>query len=185
MVSLDPFIGSTLNDRVLRLRGSLASPLLHAGNSLGHRRVEEVSSASDQTSASSSAPTGPSGLDGVLTRNARMHSRIRRLEKANAKLKERLEDRLDALKDARLEANQAQSDLMKIEDAHSELERAQEKLRTIEERAKVLKRDLKKFRRWWLTDYHSLKLVVSLLPESEDVVEIASSADARFASYSA
>lgn len=83
-----------------------------------------------------------------------------------------------------MEAEKAEAELMKNEDARAQLAAAEEKLQELAEAMKIAKRDATKFRRWWLAEYHSLKVVVSLLPDSGDIEHFLSSSQARFASYS-
>lgn len=123
-------------------------------------------------------------MEEALASNEKMKARIRRLERTNLQLKEKIQDGVEALKDARVEAETAQMDLLKTEEAHAQLAAVQEKLENATRAMKDLKSDVRKFRRWWLSEYQSLKVVVSLLPNPEDVKDLSSSADARFIAYS-
>ena len=113
-----------------------------------------------------------------------MNLRIKRLERAKAKLQERLQDREDSLKDARMEAEAMQAQLSRVEDATALLGIANQKVEKLTEKMRDLKDKVAKFRRWWLTEYHSLKVVSALLPNPDEVVEILSSSQDRFLSFS-
>ncbi|KAJ3507091.1 hypothetical protein NMY22_g17040 [Coprinellus aureogranulatus] len=193
MVTMDPFIGTPLRESVSRVErrlfgiASLASPIGNADADATFGDTHAIGATTAEVASLESSTGSPSisaQLDESATRNARLTTRISRLQRANCKLKEKLQDRLEALKDARMEAEAAQTNLMKVEEAHSQLALSQARLGEMKESVKGLKREVRQFRRWWLAEYTSLKVVVSLLPASEDVTEISSSADARFASFS-
>ena len=82
-----------------------------------------------------------------------------------------------------MEADRSQTELLKFEEAASTLAKAEKKIMKLQASVATLKRDGDKFRRWWLTDYYSLKVVLELVPNREDVETIASSSHARFVTY--
>lgn len=90
----------------------------------------------------------------------------------------------EALQDAKMEADSAQTKLLKFEEATVKLLEAEEKMHALKRAVRTHKHDEERYRRWWLTEYHSLKLVLQLIPNPEDVEAISASSKARFASYS-
>lgn len=113
-----------------------------------------------------------------------LKSRIRQLECSKVKLRERLQDAKEALQDARMEADNTQTELLKAEEATSALTIAEARIKKLRDSAAVLKSDGDKFKRWWITEYHSLQVVLKLIPNPEDVEAISASARARFENYS-
>jgi hypothetical protein len=81
----------------------------------------------------------------------------------------------ELLKDARGERDEARTECVKAEEA------LEEKEKTLE----VVTREANRYRGWWLTDYYSLKVVISLVPNKEEVEAISAASRDRFAAYSA
>lgn len=88
------------------------------------------------------------------------------------------------MKDAQIEADRVQTELLKLEEAASILAKAEKTIMKLQTSVATLKCDGDKFRRWWLTEYYSLKVVLELVPNREDVETIASASHARFSTYS-
>lgn len=74
----------------------------------------------------------------------------------------------------------------KLRDVKVELEEARNQAIELEEKVEEMQesvRVLERYRRWWLTEYHSLQALIHLIPDRRDVEAIASSADERFRWY--
>lgn len=133
------------------------------------------------------ATSPPDDLRGheIVTNIKGMKTRIRRLEEAKRSLRERLQDKGEALKDALMEAETAQTALLRVEDCAAQLATAREEIEDTKATIEDLKVEAAKYRRWWLTEYHSLKVVADLLHNRDEVQDIISSSHERFLTYSA
>lgn len=103
-----------------------------------------------------------------------MKERIEKLERSEKRLKIQLQGKAESVKDAKVTMEEARTEWLKAE------ERLEEKERSVE----ALQREAERYRGWWLTEYYSLKVVLGLVPNKEDVEVLASSARARFVAYS-
>jgi predicted RNase H-like nuclease (RuvC/YqgF family) len=99
---------------------------------------------------------------------------IERLERAERRLKDQLRKKSECVKDAKGQ----------MEEARSECVIAEENLEEKEQAMEALGREADRYRGWWLTEYYSLKVVLGLVPNKDDVEVIAASARGRFATYS-
>ncbi|TEB24444.1 hypothetical protein FA13DRAFT_1714729 [Coprinellus micaceus] len=104
-----------------------------------------------------------------------LKGRIRELESSERRLRDKLAIRGELLKDARGEREEARTECVKVEEA------LEEKEKTLE----AVTNEANRYRGWWLTDYYSLKVVLGLVPNKEDVEAIASASRDRFITYSA
>lgn len=103
-------------------------------------------------------------------------ARIRTLERSEQRLKKQVKEEKDRLKDCKADAEGTLS-LMVL---------AEEKVCELEAVIAELRQDVDRYRRWWLTEYYSLRALLALLPNDsqQDVKHIAESAHARFATFS-
>lgn len=119
------------------------------------------------------------GVEGVVDRSelksdiAALNNRIAELECSEARLKSKIRQKVESMKDMKVEIGQAQAEAL----------RAEEKRESMTALVQQLEGDLERYRRWWLTDYYSLKVVLDLVPNKRDVRAIALSSQARFDSH--
>ena len=192
MISLDPLIGPTLNARVeeverrRRFRSHHTPPCAASKGIIYFICSINLSDAGSCLGPSSpcalSAPAGVHHRDPLIV--GKLRTRIQRLERSKGRLQEQLQDAKESLQDARREAESAQTELLKVDEAACALVKAEERVKILRNVAKALRNDGDKFRRWWLTEYHSLQVVLKLVPNPEDVEAISASAGARFEAYS-
>ncbi|KAF6765306.1 hypothetical protein DFP72DRAFT_839163 [Ephemerocybe angulata] len=104
-----------------------------------------------------------------------LNARIRRLEVSERRLKQRLEQRAEDLRDSKTE----------LEGTVTELLRAQEQMDRQEEYLKGLRTQVDKYRGWWLNEYYFVKLLLGMIPKPAEVAVIAASSHARYKAYSA
>ena len=106
----------------------------------------------------------------LKTEIALLRARIQSLERSENRLKQQIRDKLETMKDMKVEMDQAKNEALEAE------ERREETTVHVQE----LERDLEKYQGWWLTDYYSLKVVLGLVPNKQDVKHIALASRARF-----
>ncbi|TEB16758.1 hypothetical protein FA13DRAFT_1804548 [Coprinellus micaceus] len=92
--------------------------------------------------------------------------KIQSLERSQGWYRQKAEGKAEKLRDVKVE----------LEEAHNQAIEMEEKVEEMQESVRVLER----YRRWWLTEYHSLQALIALIPDRRDVEAIASSADERF-----
>ncbi|TEB19264.1 hypothetical protein FA13DRAFT_1719018 [Coprinellus micaceus] len=103
-----------------------------------------------------------------------LKERIAEIERSERRLKLQLQRKAESVKDAKVEKDEARTEWLK----------AEEKLEEMERTVETLRREAERYRGWWLTEYYSLKVVLGLVPNKQDVEVIASSARGRFVTYS-
>lgn len=101
--------------------------------------------------------------------------RIGRLERAERRLQQQLRLKTELIKDTKAAAEGAQTALIVAEETITDLEASLRNVRGEADR----------YQGWWLTEYHSLKVVLARLPphERREYKQIASSSKARFLTY--
>jgi chromosome segregation ATPase len=92
--------------------------------------------------------------------------KIQSLERSQGRYRQKAEGKAEKLRDVKVELEEARNQAIEME----------EKVEEMRESMRVLER----YRRWWLTEYHSLQALIGLIPDRRDVEAIASSADERF-----
>ncbi|KAJ3526687.1 hypothetical protein NMY22_g10071 [Coprinellus aureogranulatus] len=104
-----------------------------------------------------------------------LNMRIQKLERTEQRLKRQLRQEKERHKSSKAEG----------EGALNLLVLAEEKLSDVEAVMAVLKRDVDRYRGWWLTEYYSLRAVLTMLSreQREDVHALAQSAEARFMTF--
>lgn len=100
---------------------------------------------------------------------------VSHLKRREGRYKDRLEAKGESLKDALGEAQEARTQTVM----------AEERIDTLEALLGDVRKDLVRYKGWWLTEYHSMKVVIGLLPDPDYVHDIAMSSKARFETYSA
>lgn len=115
-------------------------------------------------------------LDQALQSIETLNLRIHNLQKTEQRLRKQVREEKERLKNSKADA----------EGALSLLVMAEEKIYEVEGVMAFLKQDVDRYRRWWLTEYYSLKAVLAMLPQGswDDVGHIAEAAHARFATFS-
>jgi hypothetical protein len=100
-----------------------------------------------------------------------LNARIRALEKSERRLKGRLAEEKEALKDAQTEARAAQHQASILE----------ERLDNEGLAYQHVMRELERYRGWWLNEYYCLKVALRLITEPDDgVLAMRESSHARF-----
>ena len=98
---------------------------------------------------------------------------VSQLTRREHRLKKTLAEKGELLKDAQGE----------VQEARTQVVMAEERIDRLEAVSETLRNDLIRFRGWWLTEYHSMKVVLGLLPDPDCVHDIAMSSKARFELY--
>ncbi|KAF6756506.1 hypothetical protein DFP72DRAFT_1066853 [Ephemerocybe angulata] len=104
-----------------------------------------------------------------------LEARIRVLEGVKRRSRNEIRRRVEELKDSRGELTAARNELF---DTQKEVDR-------LEETLGGLKVEVEKWRRWWLNEYHFVKLLLNLIPNSADIHTIAASSHARYKAFCA
>ena len=104
----------------------------------------------------------------------RLKLRIEALERSERRRRKKLADKAESLKDVMTE----------LQGTRTELILAEEKITATDVHLELVKGEFEKYRRWWLTEDHSLKAVLELVSSRDNVEEIASASRARFLAYS-
>ncbi|KAJ3503517.1 hypothetical protein NMY22_g18225 [Coprinellus aureogranulatus] len=165
------------------LRLAVTSRTPHAKENAGYpvpsrgQAGVQPSGAKERVRKYTSAPVGA----GYFTRSrlnsertiAELKARIQDLERSEKRLKDRLGEKGEELKDHKEEAK---GRLLLLVEAESKLEEMEHSLRNAQVEGN-------RYRNWWLSDYHSLKAVIQLIPRRHDVEAIASSSLARYKTY--
>lgn len=100
--------------------------------------------------------------------------RVEALEHSERRLRKKLADKAESSKDIMTE----------LQGTRTELIFAEEKIAAMDVQLQLVKGEFEKYRRWWLTEYYSLKVVLELVSSRDNVEEIASSSRARFLAHS-
>lgn len=105
-----------------------------------------------------------------------LNVRIHGLERTERRLKKQLLEERERLKDSKVDAEGARNSLVLME----------EKICEAEATIAALRQDVERFRGWWLNEYYSLKVLLTLVPQESkgDVRHIVHAAHARFATWS-
>ncbi|KAJ3494081.1 hypothetical protein NMY22_g20125 [Coprinellus aureogranulatus] len=103
-----------------------------------------------------------------------LRSQIEGLHRAEKRLKSRLRDKTEGMKDMNVELDEARAEAVQLE----------EQMEGMKVKGQVLQSNLERYRRWWLTDYYSLKVVLGLVPNQEEVKHIAEGAHGRYKAHS-
>lgn len=105
-----------------------------------------------------------------------LNIRIHKFERNEQRLRRQLKEEKDRMKDSKAEA----------EGALRLLVLAEEKICEIEAAMAILRQDVDRYRGWWLTEYYSLKALLSMIPRDRrgDAYHFAEAAHARFATFS-
>lgn len=102
-----------------------------------------------------------------------LRARLICLERSEKRLKIQSRLRSEALRDIKAEAR---GSLLLLVEAESKLVEAEGSL-------EATRKERDRYRNWWLTEFHSLKAVIQLIPRRHDVEAIASSSLARYRSF--
>jgi chromosome segregation ATPase len=100
--------------------------------------------------------------------------RVQLLARSEERLKQKLAERKEELKDVTTE----------LQGTRTELILAEEKMGEMGDQLQLTRGEFEKYRRWWLTEYYSLKVVLELVSKRDNVEEIASASRARFFAHS-
>jgi hypothetical protein len=103
-----------------------------------------------------------------------LRDRVEVLAHSERRLRKKLADRAESSKDLMTE----------LQGTRTELIFAEEKIAAMDVQLQLVKGEFEKYRRWWLTEYYSLKVVLELVSSRDNVEEIASSSRARFLAHS-
>lgn len=101
--------------------------------------------------------------------------KIHDLERSKSQYRAQLRAKAEHVKDTKAD----------LEETRTQLVMAEEKVDEMEQLIERLLRTVERYRGWWLTEYHSLRALLVLVPDSEDVEAITSSAHARYRVHAA
>ncbi|TEB39961.1 hypothetical protein FA13DRAFT_1704097 [Coprinellus micaceus] len=113
-------------------------------------------------------------LQKVKEEVAMLAHRVQALEHVENRLKRKLAERKEELKDVMTE----------LQGTRTELILAEEKIEEMGVQLQLAGGEFEKYRRWWLTEYYSLKVVLELVSRRDNVEEIAAASRARFIAHS-
>ncbi|KAJ3497036.1 hypothetical protein NMY22_g19742 [Coprinellus aureogranulatus] len=102
-----------------------------------------------------------------------MELRIANLERSEARLKGQIRQKVENLKDMKVEVDRARAEALRAEEARDDMEVG----------IQDLQQRFERYKRWWLTDYYSMKVILELVPNKDDVRDIALGAQARFKAH--
>ena len=111
----------------------------------------------------------------LTTEVQNLRTKIQAMERSQQRYKAQLRQKAEQLKDKRTVTEEARSQLIVAEEKADEMEGL----------VRVLSRELHQFRRWWLTEYLSLRALSELVPDRQDVAVLLTSAEERFQVYTA
>lgn len=118
--------------------------------------------------------SGTRELERVRAEADVLKHRVEVLTRSERRLQKKLAERKESSKDI----------MTDLQGTRTELIFAEEKIADMDVQLQLIKAEFEKYRRWWLTEYYSLKAVLELVSSRDNVEEIASSSRARFLAYS-
>ncbi|TEB28676.1 hypothetical protein FA13DRAFT_1711685 [Coprinellus micaceus] len=115
-------------------------------------------------------------LEGAIQVIDTLNNRIGAMERTEQRLKKQLREEKERLKNSKADA----------EGALHLLVMAEEKIAEAENQVVAMRDDVDRYRRWWLTEYYSLKVVLAKLSHADriDVYHIFEAAQERFETFS-
>ncbi|KAJ2914413.1 hypothetical protein MD484_g6008, partial [Candolleomyces efflorescens] len=112
----------------------------------------------------------PSQATATPASNEDLEMQARRLQRSEKRLKSQLLQLKEDMKDVQGE----------LQETRTEFLNAMERLDEEEARAMDLETGVDQFRRWWLNEYHFVRLLLQMVPDPREVEVIAASSHARY-----
>lgn len=105
-----------------------------------------------------------------------LRHRIVELRRSDKLAKKRLGEAKEEIRDVKSDLGGAREEILDL----------QENLNHVQESLEATKAELKRYRAWWLNEYHFVKLLITMIPKqaADDVQVILASSEARYVDWS-